>query len=171
MTIEPHTHRIPPRLDVGILVRFIFASDVAPIHSQQYCVAHAASIHHESFLKELSDIDLRGREYGAIVTKIHGAGERPTVDLTVFADAGTILHLEGVCHVLESETSCYCALPCRNTSNQECSYPNFCNPQPDSPPPVIPCPVTDDVRCRWQQAKVGRWFLPEEMETGLPKHP
>lgn len=173
MTIEPHIHPIPPHFDVGDFVRFTFANDVEDIHSQRYSMAHSALVLHESVFNELSAIDLRGQTYGAIITKIISgtATAHAVLNLTVFADAGMAFHLEGVCHVLESEASCYCAPSCRNAADPGCSYPNFCTPQPDSPPPVIPCPVTNDIRCRWQQAKVGRWFLPSELDTGLPKDP
>lgn len=169
---HPHFHQVPRYYGVGGLVLYQFANDVDENAAFRYSAAHSALIYDEKFFGEVGTVDLRGLTFGAIITHEYPQtiNVHPIYDLKVITRHGDF-NLEGACHRDELEANCFCALGCRRSLHPTCQQPPFCSPTPESPPAILPCPVTDDARCRWHQFKIGRWFAPPDRPTGLPLLP
>lgn len=166
MTTEPHIHRIPNYSGIGGFVLFTFGTDVDENHAFVHSRSHSALIYDSSWFESITNVDLRGQQYGAIITHIYGSDTiHPVYDLMVISSFGT-LFLVGVAHKDEPINLAYCAVPCLNAASESCAFPKFCIPDPTT---SLPCPTTNNSTCRWQQLKVGRWEeLPEQFTTGLP---
>lgn len=168
MATEPHLHQVPLYYGIGGFVLFTFAQDVDEHHAFRYSTSHTALVYPEQWFDRQQSIDLRGQQYGAIITHIYDAPTiQPLYDLLVQTRYGSFF-FQGVRHKNESETLAYCAIGCLNSNSPGCSHPGFCNPQPGDPIAPLPCPITDNALCRWQQVKVGYWEELPIQFTGLP---